>query len=100
MIEKAKQGSYVARAVSSLQKVRLRSGEHRGFIEQADGEFRFEPYCELQREIIDASFPRTFPGFMLSIGVFSNHGNWFTSDNQNKELRVLAQSCDWLDVLD
>ena len=26
----------------------------------------------------------------------SNHGNWFTSDNQNKELKVLAQSYDWL----
>ena len=26
----------------------------------------------------------------------SNHGNWFTSDNPNKELRVLAQSYDWL----
>jgi hypothetical protein len=28
--------------------------------------------------------------------VVSNHGNWFTSDNPNKELRVLAQSYDWL----
>jgi hypothetical protein len=28
--------------------------------------------------------------------VVSNHGNWFTSDNHNKELKVLAQSYDWL----
>jgi len=28
--------------------------------------------------------------------VVSNHGNWFTSDDPNKELRVLAQSYDWL----
>ena len=26
----------------------------------------------------------------------SNHGNWFTSENHNKELKVLAQSYDWL----
>ena len=28
--------------------------------------------------------------------VVSNHGNWFTSDDPNKELQVLAQSYDWL----
>lgn len=33
---------------------------------------------------------------MLTIGVVSNHGNWFTAANQNKELKVLAQSYDWL----
>ena len=95
-IEKAKQGSYVARSVSSLQKVRLRSGHSQGFIEQTDGQFRFEPYHDLQRKIIDAPSPSEFPGFMLTIGIVSNHGNWFTSENQNKELRVLAQSYDWL----
>ena len=95
-IEKAKQGSYVARSVSSLQKVRLRSGQSQGFIEQTDGEYRIEPYLELQREIIDTPSPGEFPGFMLTVGIVSNHGNWFTSDNQNKELRVLAQSYDWL----
>lgn len=95
-IEKAKQGSYVARSVSSLQKVRLRSGQFQGVIEKADGQFRSGPYLELQREIISASSPKEFPGFLLTVGVVSNHGNWFTSDNQNKELRVLAQSYDWL----
>lgn len=95
-IEKAKQGSYVARSVSSLQKVRLRSGQFKGVIEQADGQFRSGPYLELQREIIETSSPSEFPGFMLTVGVVSNHGNWFTSDNHNKELRVLAQSYDWL----
>lgn len=95
-IEKAKQGSYVARSVSALQKFRLRSGQSQGFIEQADGRFRFEPYQELQREIISTSSPSDFSGFILTVGIVSNHGNWFTSDNQNKELRVLAQSYDWL----
>ena len=34
--------------------------------------------------------------FRSSIGVVSNHGNWFTQEDQNKELKVLAQSYDWL----
>ena len=36
-IEKAKQGAYVARTVSSLQKIRLRNGEPQGVIERSDG---------------------------------------------------------------
>ncbi|MGD1715830.1 hypothetical protein [Dapis sp. BLCC M172] len=34
--------------------------------------------------------------FILTIGIASNHGNWFTSDNPNKELLVLKNSYDWL----
>ncbi len=30
------------------------------------------------------------------MGIVSNHGNWFTSEDHNKELKVLAQSYDWL----
>ena len=95
-IEKAKQGAYVARSVSSLQKVRLRNGQFQGVIEKSDGTFRVGPYSEVLREIIDASSFSEFAGFILTVGVVSNHGNWFTSDNHNKELRVLAQSYDWL----
>ena len=95
-IEKAKQGAYVARSVSSLQKIRLRNGEIRGVIEQPNGEFHSGPYCELLKKIIDSPSSIDYPGFVLTIGIVSNHGNWFTSDNQNKELRVLAQSYDWL----
>ncbi len=32
----------------------------------------------------------------MTVGVVSNHGNWFTCDDHNKELKVLAQSYDWL----
>ena len=32
----------------------------------------------------------------MTVGVVSNHGNWFTSDSHNKELKVLSQSYDWL----
>ena len=94
-IEKAKQGAYVARTVSSLQKVRLRNGQFLGFIEQEDSTFRSDLYMDLLRELID--YPETRPnGFIFTVGVVSNHGNWFTSQNPNKELEVLAQSYDWL----
>ena len=95
-IEKAKQGAYVAKSVSSLQKVRSRSGQIQGIIEEADGNFRMAPYHSMLREVISAASFSEYPGFMLTVGVVSNHGNWFTSDNFNKELLVLAQSYDWL----
>lgn len=93
-IEKAKQGAYVARSVSSLQKVRLRNGQFQGVMEQPNGSFLTGLYDEVLREVIDSSSVVEFAGFILTVGVVSNHGNWFTSDNHNKELRVLAQSYD------
>lgn len=95
-IEKAKQGAYVSRSVSSLQKVRLRNGQWQGFIEMSDGTFKAGPYNELLKEIINTPSVDESNGFILTVGVVSNHGNWFTSDDHNKELRVLAQSYDWL----
>ncbi|MBN2024788.1 MAG: hypothetical protein JW809_18560 [Pirellulales bacterium] len=95
-IEKAKQGAYVARTISSLQKVRLRNGQFHGMLERRDGTFRTGPYGELLRDVIDRSSVSDMRGFILTVGIVSNHGNWFTSANQNKELRVLAQSYDWL----
>lgn len=47
-------------------------------------------------EIIASNDPELLSQFILTVGVVSNHGNWFTSENHNKELRVLAQSYDWL----
>lgn len=95
-IEKAKQGAYVARTVSSLQKVRLRDGRFQGVLEQGSGDLRLGSYEDLLRELIDAADAHALEGFVLTVGVVSNHGNWFTSENQNKELRVLGQSYDWL----
>ena len=95
-IEKAKQGAYVARSVSSLQRVRLANGDVQGVIQQPTGEFRSGPYTEILQSIIKNA-PTGIPaGFVLTVGVVSNHGNWFSSGNLNKELRVLAQSYDWL----
>ena len=95
-IEKAKQGAYVARSVSCLQKVRLRNGQFQGVMEETDETLRITQYDALLREVIDTLSASEIDGFILTVGVVSNHGNWFTSDNHNKELRVLAQSYDWL----
>ena len=95
-IEKAKQGAYVARTVSALQKIRLTDGSMGGFIQKHDGSFRHGDYYKLMAEIIASDDPELLSRFILTVGVVSNHGNWFTSENHNKELKVLAQSYDWL----
>jgi hypothetical protein len=95
-IEKAKQGAYVARAASSLQKIRTESGELHGIIYKSDGTYLIKPFVDLMEEIIYSNDKELLRRFILTIGVVSNHGNWFTSENQNKELKVLAQSYDWL----
>lgn len=94
-IEKAKQGAYVAQSTSSLQKIRNDKGEKYG-ITYKDGSPIIKPYIELIDEIISSDDKSLLENFTLSIGVVSNHGNWFTSEDQNKELKVLAQSYDWL----
>jgi hypothetical protein len=95
-IEKAKQGAYVAKSVSSLQKIRLASGELHGLVYKSDQSLYSKPYTELISEIVSSDEPDLLRDFILTVGVVSNHGNWFTSDNHNKELKVLAQSYDWL----
>jgi hypothetical protein len=95
-IEKAKQGAYVARTVSALQKIRLTDGSMGGLIQKRDGSFRHGDYYNLMAEIIASGDPELLSRFILTVGVVSNHGNWFTSENHNKELKVLAQSYDWL----
>lgn len=94
-IEKAKQGAYVARTVSSLHKIRTQAGELRGLIHKGN-QIYSKPYDELIAEIIAAKNAELLRGFILTVGVVSNHGNWFTSENHNKELKVLAQAYDWL----
>jgi len=47
-------------------------------------------------EIIYSNNSALLQKFILTVGVVSNHGNWFTAENQNKELKVLSQSYDWL----
>lgn len=95
-IEKAKQGAYVARSVSSVQKVRNIKGVVYGTLPLANGTFRFDEYDKLLSEIIKTNDKKIYQDFILTIGVVSNHGNWFTSDNPNKELVVLRDAYDWL----
>ena len=105
-IEKAKQGAYVARTASSLQKIRSESGEMQGIIYKSDGSYIIKPYTNLMEEVIFSSDKELLRKFILTIGVVSNHGNWikkaangdlnFSEENFQKELMVLAQSYDWL----
>ena len=95
-IEKAKQGAYVARSASSLQKIRTDTGEKYGIIYRSNNEPYIKPYVELMNEIIYSDNVELLQKFILSIGVVSNHGNWFTAEDHNKELKVLSQSYDWL----
>jgi hypothetical protein len=95
-IEKAKQGAYVARSVSSLQKFRLADGHIQGVIDQGGGRLRTGAYSPLLRDVIDGAAAELLRNFILTVGVVSNHGNWFTAEDHNKELRVLAHSYDWL----
>ncbi len=95
-IEKAKQGAYVANAVSSLKKVRLENGELYGVIFKDKELIHSKPYYEILDDIIKSEDPYLLRSFILTVGIVSNHGNWFTSEDHNKELKVLAQSYDWL----
>ncbi len=95
-IEKAKQGAYVARSASSLQKIRTDTGEKYGLIYRSDNQPYIKPYDELMNEIIYSDNSELLKKFILTVGIVSNHGNWFTAEDHNKELKVLAQSYDWL----
>ncbi len=105
-IEKAKQGAYVARTTSSLQKIRNESGELYGIIYKSDNTYFMKPYIELMEDVIYSNDHELLRRFILTVGVVSNHGNWikrskngsfdFSDENFQKELMVLAQSYDWL----
>lgn len=95
-IEKAKQGAYVARSVSSLQKFRLLNGKVQGVLDRGNGQLRTGDYDTLLRQMIDGKDKEMLRHFILTVGVVSNHGNWFTAEDHNKELKVLAHSYDWL----
>ncbi|HTX22476.1 MAG TPA: hypothetical protein VMD27_11565 [Candidatus Aquilonibacter sp.] len=65
-------------------------------IQLADGTLYHKPYVQLLEETIKSNDPAMLRDFILTVGVVSNHGNWFTEEDHNKELKVLAQSYDWL----
>ncbi|WP_027018894.1 hypothetical protein [Corynebacterium sputi] len=96
-IEKAKQGAYVARSVSGLQRVPRRDGTVAAIVENADGDLQtHENYYDFLQGAITRKSREDLDNIVLTVGVVSNHGNWFSSGNQSKEIKVLAQSYDWL----
>jgi hypothetical protein len=95
-IEKAKQGAYVAKHVSALQKVRGRDGKLYGVMPLREGRFQIRELTEEIRRLVFDAPKEELDGFTLTVGVVSNHGNWFTRGDPNKELAVLQQSYDWL----
>jgi len=96
-IEKAKQGAYVARSVSGLQRVPRQDGTVSAVVEDANGALVTHPnYDNFLRNAIVNRDATTLTNVVLTVGVVSNHGNWFTANQQNKEMKVLAQSYDWL----
>lgn len=96
-IEKAKQGAYVARVVSGLQRIPRRDGSVAAIVEEADGSLTtHDDYYGFLQRALDAGDLAALANVVLTVGVVSNHGNWFTAETQNKEMRVLAQSYDWL----
>lgn len=94
-IEKAKQGAYVARSVSALQKVVDRRGKVIGVLPQEKGRPIIGDYDRMIARIISSRVEAP-QGFVLTVGVTSNHGNWYTAETMNKELKVLAHAYDWL----
>lgn len=95
-IEKAKQGAYVARSVSELQRIKTKSGDTQGLLIYDNSNPIIDEYYTLLMRIIQGDLKGKIKKFILTIGIVSNHGNWFTYSNQNKELKVLCQSYDWL----
>src|SRR5258707_1550236 len=65
-IEKAKQGAYVARSVSSLQKVRYRNGQMGGVIHLPYGSLYHKLYDELLEEVTASENPTLLSDFILT----------------------------------
>lgn len=95
-IEKAKQGAYVAARVSALQKVVDQEGNLLGVRFRPDGTMDVGPYQVALDSVVKEGSLEDLEGLVLTVGVVSNHGNWFTNSTLNKELKVLRQSYDWL----
>jgi hypothetical protein len=50
-----------------------------------DGTYRFGDYYELMAEVIASSDRELLHKFILTVGVVSNHGNWFTAENHSSK---------------
>jgi hypothetical protein len=79
-IEKAKQGSYVARTVSSLQRIRYDNGSLGGLIQKKDGTFLIGDYYTLLGEIVNSEDAQILEDFIPTVGIMTN----YFKQNENK----------------
>jgi hypothetical protein len=94
-IEKAKQGAYVAASLSSIRKVANPHGSPLA-VSYAHGKPVIGDYFETMKHLVTAGTLDEMEGMIVTVGVVSNHGNWFTRDSMNKEMKVLQGAYDWL----
>jgi hypothetical protein len=94
-IEKAKQGAYVAQSLSSIYRVGRPDGPPLA-VYWIDGKPTIGDYDDLMATLIESGTKSSMDGMVITIGVVSNHGNWFTGEYLNKELKVLRGAYDWL----
>ena len=103
-IEKAKQGAYVARSVSSLQKIRMNDGAVYGVLHLDSGDLRCEPYEDFLRSVVASDESSLLRDFILTVGIVSIH--WFnvispadrSISELKRELKLLA-SKNWKEIL-
>lgn len=77
-----------------MQKVKDANGDIQGVYFNDTNSPIIEDYNSIINKLINNKI--VLKNFILTIGVISNHGNWFTQDNKNKELEVLCNAYDWL----
>ncbi len=70
-IEKAKQGAYVARTISSLQKIRMSDGSVYGVLHLNSGELRHAPYEQFLRSVVASFDPSSTTRTVTRAGNFS-----------------------------
>ena len=94
-IEKAKQGAYVAASLSSIRKVANPHGTPLA-VSYLHGKPVIGDYNSTMRQLVSEGTLDEIAGMIVTVGVVSNHGNWFTRDSMNKEMKVLQGAYDWL----
>lgn len=93
--KQVKQGIYVMRTFSALRRVKTSGGAMKGFVLCAFGKYILDDYFKLMERILIGDL-RGLYGFTLTVGVVSNYGNWFTSDNPDDDIKALQHEYDWL----
>lgn len=94
-IEKAKQGAYVAASLSAVRKVPNPFASPVS-VRYLAGKPTVGDYNETMKQLVTSGSLDEIAGMIVTVGVVSNHGNWFTKQSMNKELKVLQGAYDWL----